>query len=478
MYNGKGFWSAVALVCIVGLPGCATHSSRFAAVEREVAKNNPAGAIVALDGLKLSGQDQLLHHLNKATLLRFQQQYEESNREFETAKGMMASLDAISASEQVGSVVVNDTVKAYEGADFERLLLFSLKSLNYLQGGDTASAAVEARQFDIGLRLMKEKNPNATYLDGAFVRYLNGMIYEAAGEKDAARIEYENSLEAYRKQGTVAAPQALEADATRLKASAANGAAKTGEAVFVLHNGLGPSLAENVMSIPNPSPATGTTMFSIALPQHAARMVPVARVELSSGEQNAKSEVVEDVNEMARKSLEARLPAITSRAVARMVVKSVATKAAKDNSDQLASSLGPWGSILGAAMDVGSTLTERADTRSWSLLPGNIHMARLNLPAGKHDVKVSYYDANNALLGSVDYPGVEVRSGQKTFMASYFISTTAPASVTQTASANTNFNATAAVNAPAGSSTGPAELPRRASANVPVQRAVNSNPTF
>ena len=50
------------------------------------------------------------------------------------------------------------------------------------------------------------------------------------------------------------------------------------------------------------------------------------------------------------------------------------------------SSLKTW--LFGILTNIGTMLTERADTRAWHLLPGSISLVRLRLPAGTHDLTV------------------------------------------------------------------------------------------
>ena len=428
----------LVLMAVFVLPGCATYSVGIARVEHETGNRNLAGALKSLDELNLNGADQLLYYLNKGTLLRLQGDYAASNQQFESAKRLMEYLSAISVTEQTGSVVVNDTVKAYEGTGNEQLLIYAFKELNYLQSGDVDDAAVEARQFDIKQRLIAEKDPSAAYLSGAFVRYLNGMVYEEAGESDAARIDYSKAVDGYQAQRSITGsgvPAALKADLDRLenpgprsnstRVKKPDGVAmqtpdksNNGEVVFILHDGLGPTLAESIVRIANPDPQNGAAILSVAVPRFVQRPVPVARFELSEGSESASSELVDDVNAIARKSLEDRLPAITARAVARMVLKNaMARKVKNQNRDN-----GSGGLLLSLVTDVGAIVSERADTRSWSLLPGNILMARLVLPPGKHDLNVTYYDDYGNVLATRDYGAVRVVAGRKVFVSDYYLS--------------------------------------------------------
>jgi len=403
-----------ALIGVMALSGCATYSAGFAKVESAAANRDLNGAMKSLDELKLSGPDELLLYLNKATLLSFQGDYAESNKYFEAAKRLMESLSAISVTEQVASVAVNDTMKAYEGLPSEQLMVYSFEALNYLQMDDLDGAAVEARQFDVKQGLIAAKNKGANYLSGAFVRYLNGMVYEAEGDKDDARIELNKALDAYQAQGSnFPIPQALRADLARLS----SGKPATSEVVFILHNGLGASVDEANIRVSNPAYNPGQNknmmMLSLAVPKFVKRSLPVHHVTLSANSSSVTSEVVEDVNGIAEKSFNDRLPAIIARGVARMIAKNVAAKAAKDQVGD-----NPFFNLVA---DIATNASERADTRSWSLLPGNIQMARLPLPAGKYDVTARYYGVNRNVVGMHEFKGVEVRSGRKVFVSDYYL---------------------------------------------------------
>ena len=411
----KLFYGAAALVMVLTLQGCATYSASFAQVESATANRDLDGAVKSLDALKLAGADETLHHLNKGTLLRLQGRYAESNKHFDAAKSLMEKFNAISIKEQAASVAVNDTMKSYEGLPSEQMMVYSFEALNYLQMGEVDEAAIEARQFDVKQRLIAEKNSNAKYLSGAFVRYLNGMVYEAAGERDSARIEMQKAVEGYKAQNSgFPVPKALTADLNRLVA----GNAAPSEVVFILHNGLGPSLDEVSIRVPNPNPQKGSALLSVSVPKFVRRSLPVGHVVLSAGSASVASETVEDVNDIAEKSLKDRLPVITARAVARMVVKNAAAGEVKKRNSEMA---GSFGFLADIAVDVGTAVSERADTRTWSLLPGNIYMARLALPAGKHDVTATYYSPSGNVLGTREYRDVVVMAGRKTYISDYFL---------------------------------------------------------
>jgi uncharacterized protein len=417
------------LTLLLTLQGCATYSSGFAKVESDTANHNLDSALKSLEKLNLTGADEALHHLNKGTLLRLKESYAESNKHFDVAKNLAEKLNAISLSEQFTSVSVNDTFKAYEGLPSEQMMIYAFKALNYIQMGDTESAAVEARQFDIKQGLIARKYSNATYLSGAFVRYLNSMIYEDLAIRDpnsldSARIEMEKAIDGYKQQHSgFSVPKSLTADLARVN----NSTPAPSEIVFILQNGLGPSLHEVTIRVANPNAQHGSALLSLAVPKFAKRSVPVARVELSAGTLTASSELVENINDIAEKSFNDRLPLITARAVSRLVLKNAAAKETKKKSAQL----GSLGFLADIAIDVGTAVTERADTRSWSLLPGAINMARLPIPAGIHNVTATYFSQNGSMIGTRVFNNVSVKPGRKTFISDYFMNQPSPARAPQ-----------------------------------------------
>jgi hypothetical protein len=68
------------------------------------------------------------------------------------------------------------------------------------------------------------------------------------------------------------------------------------------------------------------------------------------------------------------------------------------------------GQIAGFLTNLGTLMSERADTRGWHLLPGGISMVRLRLPAGDHDLTLEASGARS--LGTVT-----VRPGETTFLS-------------------------------------------------------------
>ena len=73
--------------------------------------------------------------------------------------------------------------------------------------------------------------------------------------------------------------------------------------------------------------------------------------------------------------------------------------------------------FLGVLSHVFGAATETADTRSWMTLPEQIHLVRLSLPAGAHDVHLQWQDGVGRRLGSTTLREITVRRGDWTFVS-------------------------------------------------------------
>lgn len=89
-----------------------------------------------------------------------------------------------------------------------------------------------------------------------------------------------------------------------------------------------------------------------------------------------------DTTLMASKSLSEAYPAIITREVVRLVLKSTATAVATDQA-------GSWGNLAGSLY---SYFTAKADLRSWLMLPNNVQLYATQLPQGAYHIHAGYVD--------------------------------------------------------------------------------------
>jgi hypothetical protein len=113
--------------------------------------------------------------------------------------------------------------------------------------------------------------------------------------------------------------------------------------------------------------------------------------------------VIQDFNRQA--------PEMLVKSVARAAVKYAVVQAIEDGARKEDETLADVAAVVGNAL---AALTERADTRSWTLLPAQIQIVRLPLPPGRHEVRVAAEGASGRTL---DLGEVEVRPGRVTVVS-------------------------------------------------------------
>jgi len=429
MRRGKGLSTAARGLCLSAfllLAGCATYSQQFDAVESQLAAGNLQAAMTALEKSHGNGSrgDRVLYLLNRAMLLRMQGEYRQSNQVLEEAKQLIDELDAVSVSEQAGSLTVSDTLKSYIGSDFERALIHLYAALNYLQMGMQDEARVEVMQLDVLLNLQAGRNGD-DYVEDAFVRYLSGLVFEELGEWSDAMIAYRKAYRDYRnyqRHFGVKPPRSLGlallrlADHLGLKDElrqyreafgirqwpSLRDTQGQGEVVVIVSTGLAPSKREESSTVLAPEAGV---MVRIALPRYEPHAQPVAGARLLVDGESQEAELVEDIDALAIKTLEAQMPLITARAIARAVVK---YRAAKE--------VGEHNQGLGLLMNVAGMISEQADTRSWSTLPQRIYLARRLLPPGQHDLSLRLVGHDGRMLAQKRFPAVTVEAGRKVYL--------------------------------------------------------------
>ena len=112
----------------------------------------------------------------------------------------------------------------------------------------------------------------------------------------------------------------------------------------------------------------------VALPAQASLVVGADTV--TSRFANLSGAVVNDFG--------SQLPLVVARTVARGAAKAALTESVKRKASEKNEGLGK---LLGLLGNAGNVILERADTRSWHLLPAGVAMVRVQVPAGTHNVQ-------------------------------------------------------------------------------------------
>ena len=364
--------------------------------------------------------------------------------EFDAAAAAFANADALaerritkSVSRAAASVIISDGVLPYLPTRTEGLFLRYYAMHAHARAGRVENAVVEARRLgrlleDVSGSLAPGERPlHATMREAA------GAVFEAAGERNDALVSYRNAA-------LLRGADRRDVDSIALREPGADSATLIVfiESGFVAHRvdrgltiGLdgeresprdstpgGPLLtSDSVITSPaNPErivaqalrlldelpeggvfvgPAYGQpdsrgryrvnrpmriadgarSFVRVAWPALSRPASPVGPMTLLLGEAGVAAlqrplGAGADVTNALAEDVRRDRALVLARAITRALAKGVVTDALRDKHGDWAGTLA---SLAGAAL-------ERADTRSWHLLPGSLSVVRLALPAGSH----------------------------------------------------------------------------------------------
>jgi len=373
------------------------------------------------------GKNRLLYLLDAGMSLRAAQRYEESNRYLIAADELAEELNVNSVAEAAASVIFDDRSLTYRGEEFELVLVNTFLAMNFLEmGGPRAAenALVECRRLDWKLRELSELRKRK-YLQNAFSRYISGVAYEMDREPNEAYIDYQ----AVHKLRPDFEP--VKGDLVRLAAqlgfrdhleewekkfgfkhdpAALRG---TGEVVLVLESGRSP---EKV-------PMNEDDLLD--LPDYASFPPAAAGADLlSGGRVLGRTQVLEDIDATARRTLSDRMKGAVARRVGKTVMSTgLAVGARKVVRESTRGNMGSAESraladLAGLIVFVLLTKGDQADTRSWLTLPANLQVVRARLPAGTHTVQLRLVGRDGSPRGHIiEFQDVTVREGRITLLS-------------------------------------------------------------
>ena len=383
--------------------------------------------------------DALLRQLDVGIASYYAAQFTRSAAAFDTAALLADDRITASLSKDALALVTNDMARPYQPRRTERLFIPYYGMLAYARLDQWQEAAVEARRL-VGLLAQyaddRAEEERTLY---ASLNELAGAVFERAGERNDARVAYR-------------AARAL-APARSVRDSAPLGE-ELGELVVVVERGFVAHLATETMELelggarddrPRRVDVAGgdwghdtlgrsngsgllrkaSAVMTTSMPTygrsrqdddddddryHVTIAFPAMRrapppwggaVRVGVDDDTASQRGVVAVVDDGRAADERRERAgIVTRAAARAAAKYAVTKAIEDKK----------GEVAGNLANLGASLLERADVRSWHLLPQEITLVRLRLPAGTHRVQLRVGDGAETRV--VELGTIAVRAGR------------------------------------------------------------------
>jgi len=436
----------VLTAAVAAVAACSTYSSQAPLIRQALLEDDYETAIKEVEKIDRSGSE-LLYCYELGMVLHEQGDYAASNATFERAEQVFDELYTKSISREIGAAVVNENLVKFRGDAFEAVLVNYYKILNYLFLGQTSDALVECRRLNRKLQILHDAG-ETYFVDDAFLQYLTGLVYEHGGEPQSAEVSYRAAFREYERDSTVTAPPWLECDAAQnaLRVGDASLAASyagdkdspclaetgtRGRVAVLIETGTVARKVQNALTLPIfENDDCSRSNFSndlyerrhgynqgikvkywlrVALPvmetdppvEHRAVVraspVPATRPEAVTEVSGVR---VEDLDFQAQRAYAEKEATVMLRAIGRALAKYLASEVASDKDEG-----------LGALINLLGVVTESADTRSWTTLPGTIQLARLDLEPGKYRIDVDVVDPHGLLLVHRSFDDVEVRTG-------------------------------------------------------------------
>ena len=137
------------ILSITLLSGCAGYQTKMEGTIGALKTGNVDNAIADLESKNTSKDKDLLYYLEKGELLRMKGSYDASRDQWLVADGRVRAWEDQAKSNpsqllgNVGSVLVNDTTRVYEGRDYEKVFLNVRLALDHIANGNWDNARVE-----------------------------------------------------------------------------------------------------------------------------------------------------------------------------------------------------------------------------------------------------------------------------------------------------------------------------------------------
>ncbi|ESK41306.1 hypothetical protein P256_00296 [Acinetobacter nectaris CIP 110549] len=380
---------------------------------------------------KDSGKDAVLYILERARIYQVNQQYQESLDTYKKAFELLekqnnrAKFSVTRVGFKALSMMSNDSVVPYLVPPYEQVLAHISQAKNYIFLKDIENAGVEmriAQQIQREIELDHEKelarkeeklkskmssnspkseddevedakapselNDALSGLDtiagkikntyqNSYAFYMAANVWEALGEYNDALVDYKKAYE-------LQPDEQIAQDIKRVDQLNLQKTSATTPVVIFIEQGLVPQKIEHKLTIPVPN---GLINIAYATYEPKTYQTPQTINILLNNRKVQNSYVMSDIGALAVKQLKEHTLSTVSSQVARATTKYIAQQ-------QLGQQLGTLGQIAGNLLNAS---TEHADLRSWSTLPSNTQVARLNLAPGTYNLQLDRFNSSASI---------------------------------------------------------------------------------
>ncbi|GIZ10882.1 COG3014 family protein [Pseudomonas sp. NCCP-436] len=410
------FRALVALtLCSTFLSGCETfrsYENELTQTSLHLQSGNVDAAIALLESNNSGENKDLLYYLEKGELLRNKGDLQGSLEAWAQADRQIFEWEESVRSDpakhlaNIGSLLVNDRVRRYEGYDYEKVMLTTQMAVNHLALGDFEAARVEIKKTHEREALIAELRdkeylkreeeaeqqgitaemkdlqgypvetlnaPEVLALknsyQSAFSHYLSGFVYEALGERGLAAPGYRKAVEL--RPDTPLLEQAL----LDLDKPLSRGSDES-DVLLVVQSGLAPARDSVRIPLPIPTP-DGLIITPLSFPVIKSDTSSISLQSLSLNGEVLPLTELNSTEAMSRRALRDDMPGIILRTSVRAATRTIAQK-----------QLNEVNPLAGLAVGLASAITEGADERTWRTLPDSTQIVRLRLKKGEHQLQL------------------------------------------------------------------------------------------
>jgi len=454
----------ISVLCLSGCGTLWTVKRQYAGVDVMLARGDFAAAAAQIERSKYThyrSKDRALYWLDLGLLQHYLGEYEASNVSLEKAEQAMDDAFVKSVSRGAASLLLNDNMLTYAGADYENVYVNIFKALNYLALEGFDEAFVEIRRIDEKLKVLEsrywkvaQKYNEARETDepfrvgknnfqnSALGRWLSLLLYRAEGKPGDARVDLKKIEAAWALQ-----PDVYNFSPPKLGRALERPAEGTVKVSFLSLTGQAPEKRADTLWIHTepdqiivadsrekryggqrlagasvfywPGVEAGWTL-KFQLPRLEKRGSRVRGIGVKiNGQRGPLLERIESLENVAEETFQIQAPLIYLKTITRTVAKGIAAAQARSAAEEKwGDSSGPLASLLAGAA-IGAT--ENADLRISRFFPAEAYIAEAELPPGVHQIEIEYYGSGGTVLYTDVIGTVEIRDDGLNLIESFYL---------------------------------------------------------
>lgn len=338
-------------------------------------------------------------YLDRANLSFFACQSERAVEDYQRAIEAMDYYQIDLLREELSSLLLSEELKAYAGEDFEQIFARLYAAFALAQLKDWSNVHALLRQAEEEQQRKKElyRQAKATeryQIEEPLAKYLFALLLEKRGELSNATILYREARELFAQRGQLIAARQVEEDLKQMEQSKREGKATLllflhqgaiGRKISVLQpmTGMALQIAEQILG--SRESLTLSNLPGIAIPKWEERkQLSFPTLSFSFLGQEHPFILAASLDQLARLQLKKKIPLLAARALIRLLLRRGALQIVREREER--GEEREEGrltlSFLTDLFFLSSNLFTHADTRSWRILPKELHFIRLDLPEG------------------------------------------------------------------------------------------------